>query len=535
MNLRAVKGFLVILAMALATAADRLWAQTAPHNILLVLADDIGTDALSLFNPGTNGTSFAPTPNLDSLAARGVRFRNCYGYPSCSPTRSCLLTGRYGFRTGIGGAIDDTRNNRDPYLSPREFTLPKALDANPRLGFRHAHIGKWHLSGSPADPQVIGGWGHFSGFLGGERESYFDWEKIVDGAVQPHTTQYATSDSISDAIQWMDAQGTNRWFLWLAPKGAHSPLHRPPNSLHSYDALPDPPPANGAGAKLYYQAMIEALDTEMGRLLARVNLTNTLVVFLADNGTPTETIQAPFTTNQCKGTLFEGGIRLPLFMAGAGLVATNRWVDAVVHAVDLPATLLEMAGVDLAATFPPDRVFDGRSFAALLRNQPWSPAENVILSENFGSIIPEPLRGVAARGQRYKVIQLDNGGQGFFDLQADPLERTNLLGFPGNPANLTAPQRTAYAGLTNRLAGWHNPPFAPIITRVEAGPGSVELSVPEQLGVAFALERAPILGTTGWVEVSDFVREVQLAEPTVKLRDPSPPGVAFYRVTATGR
>lgn len=535
MILRVLKSLLVLLGVAMASGPGRLLAQTPPHNILLVLADDIGMDALRLFNPGTNGTSFAPTPNLDSLAARGVRFRNCYGYPSCSPTRSCLLTGRYGFRTGIGGAIDDTRNTRDPYLSPREFTIPKALDANPRLGFRHAHVGKWHLSGGPGDPQAIGGWGHFSGFLGGERESYFDWEKVVDGTVLPHTTNYATSDCITDAIRWMGTQGTNRWFLWLAPKAAHSPLHRPPSPLHSYQALPDPPPASGAGAKLYYQAMIEALDTEMGRLLAHVNLTNTLVVFLADNGTPTETIQAPFATNQCKGTLFEGGIRLPLFMAGAGLVDANRWVDAVVHAVDVPATLLEMAGVNLATTLPAHLAFDGRSFAALLRNQPWNPAENVILSENFGSIIPGPLRGVAARGQRYKFIQLDQGGQGFFDLQVDPLERTNLLGFPANPAGLTAPQLAAYVGLTNRLAGWHNPPFAPTISRVESKPGTVEVSVPEQLGVTFTLERSPTLDTPAWAAVPDYEREVRLDEPTVKLRDPSPPGVAFYRVTAQGR
>ncbi|MFM7099771.1 MAG: sulfatase-like hydrolase/transferase, partial [Verrucomicrobiota bacterium] len=426
----------------------------------------------------------------------------------------------------------DARTALDPYLSPREFTLPKALDANPQLGFRHAHVGKWHLSGSPADPQAIGGWGHFSGFLGGERESYFDWEKIVDGVVQPHTTRYATSDCVTDALRWMGAQGTNRWFLWLAPKSAHSPLHVPPAGLHSYRGLPDPPPASGAGAKLYYQAMIEALDTELGRLLSQVNLANTLVLFLADNGTPTETIQAPFATHQCKGTLFEGGIRLPLFMAGAGLVATNRWVDAVVHAVDVPATLLEMAGVDLAATLPPGRPFDGRSFAALLRNQPWNPTESTILAENFGSIIPEPLRGVAARDARYKVLRLDHGREAFFDLQADPLERTNLL---GNPASLTLPQRTAYAGLTNRLAGWHNPPQAPVITRVEAGPAGLEASAPEQLGAAYALERSPTLDPPAWTVVPGFEREVLLAEPWVRLRDPAPADPAFYRVTATGR
>jgi len=83
----------------------------------------------------------------------------------------------------------------------------------------------------------------------------------------------------------MTAQGTNRWFLWFAPKAAHAPLLKPPNELHSYDWLPDLPPANSALARQYYQAMIEALDTEMGRLLTSINLAETLVVFLGDNGT----------------------------------------------------------------------------------------------------------------------------------------------------------------------------------------------------------------------------------------------------------
>jgi arylsulfatase A-like enzyme len=272
MKLNCLKPAFTLLACAGFLLPGTLPAQTVLRNILLVIGDDIGTDALSLFNTNTAGTSFAPTPNLDALARQGVMFGNCYGYPSGSPTRSCLLTGRYGFRTGLGSAIDDPH---DPYLSPREFTIPKALDANPQLGFRHAHVGKWHLSEAAIDPNLIGGWSHYSGYLAGERESYFDWEKTVNGITTPHTTNYCTSDSATDAINWINAQGTNRWFLWFAPKAAHSPLHKPPNELHSYDFLPPVPPTDGSLAKLYYQAMIEALDTEMGRVLTNLNLAET--------------------------------------------------------------------------------------------------------------------------------------------------------------------------------------------------------------------------------------------------------------------
>lgn len=509
-------------------------AQTPPHNILFVLIDDVGVDALSVFNTNTAGASFAATPNMDALANQGVKFRNCYGYPSCSPTRSCLLTGRYGFRTGIGAAIDEPH---DPYLSPRDFTIAKALAANPQLGFRYAHVGKWHLSTDAIDPNFIGGWSHYSGFLAGELSSYTDWEKTVNGVTTSHHTNYCTSDNATDAINWITAQGTNRWFLWFAPKAAHAPLHLPPTNLHSYGSLSTNTADITSNPGPYYRAMIEAFDTEMGRVLTNLNLAETMVVFLGDNGTPGATIQSPYTSQQCKGTLTEGGVRLPMFITGAGVIGTNRWTDAVIHAVDIPVTLLEMAGVNLANTMPTNMVFDGRSFAALVRNEPWNPSENVILMENFGSVIPPGLRGVAARGQRYKVIQLEIGLQGFYDLQTDPYEHTNLFGFPNNISNLSGPQLAAYVGLTNRMAAWHNPPTPPTITNTIAASNTLKVSVPEQLGIAYSLQRSPNVNVPNWSEVTNYVRQVHTNEASVSLTDPTPAPAAraIYRVNAAGR
>ncbi|MGN6554705.1 MAG: sulfatase/phosphatase domain-containing protein, partial [Verrucomicrobiota bacterium] len=270
------------------------------------------------------------------------------------------------------------------------------------------------------------------------------------------------------------------------------------------------------------------------RLMTNVNLAETFVLFLGDNGTPIETIQSPYTTNQCKGTLFEGGIRLPMFALGAGVVGTNRWADAVVHAVDVTATLLDMAGVN-PSTLPTNMVFDGRSFSAVLRNEPWDPAEKMILSENFGSIIPPPLRGVAVRGQQYKLIKLDGGFQFFYDLLADPYEGTNLLGNPNNLANLSVAQRAVYGAFTNRLTDWHNPPTAPTITETTLESGAATMSVPEQLGIAYSLFRATNLNSANWSVVTNFVREVQTNAPVVTLRDPAPLSPAFYRVSAQGR
>jgi len=203
----------------------------------------------------------------------------------------------------------------------------------------------------------------------------------------------------------------------------------------------------------------QALDTELGRVFTNLNLAETMVVFLGDNGTPAEVIQSPYDQFHCKGTLFEGGVRVPMFIAGAGVVGTNRETTALVHAVDLSATMLEMMGVNLATTLPTNLLFDSRNFAPVLRNEVWTPSEPTILMENFDGIIPPQLEGVAVRGSRYKLINLDDGLQLFYDLQTDPLEKTNLLAAPP----LTVAQTQAMAGLSAKLTNWHNPPCHPLL------------------------------------------------------------------------
>src|SRR4051794_25685306 len=133
------------------------WAEQ--KNILLIIADDYGVDSSSLYNTNASA-SLPPTPNVISLAQSGVLFRNAYANPVCSPTRACLITGRYGFRTGIGNVIAGAGS---PTLAGTEFTLPEAFAANPSLGYQLAQFGKWHLSNGPNSPNTIGGWPHFAG------------------------------------------------------------------------------------------------------------------------------------------------------------------------------------------------------------------------------------------------------------------------------------------------------------------------------------------------------------------------------------
>src|SRR5204862_5389884 len=135
------------------------WSFTPPvhaasqTNILLLIADDYGADSSSLYNSTNNGASLPPTPNIEALARSGVVFRNAYANPVCSPTRACLITGRHGFRTGVGDVIAGIGG---PVLTAAEFTLPEAFAANPSLGYQLAHFGKWHLNNGLNSPNNIG-------------------------------------------------------------------------------------------------------------------------------------------------------------------------------------------------------------------------------------------------------------------------------------------------------------------------------------------------------------------------------------------
>ncbi len=188
-------------------------------------------------------------------------------------------------RDGSRFARASARNSRgatSPQLQASEFTLPDAFAANPGLGYSLGMFGKWHLnSGAGTDdtPRTIGGWPHFAGTIIGALPDYSAWTKITNN-VAVATTTYATTDTANDVIGWINSR-TGPWFAWAAFNAPHAPLHFPPNDLHSYDAA--------ATTRNYYEAMCEALDTEVGRVLANVNLATTAMIagpFKTDSAGP---------------------------------------------------------------------------------------------------------------------------------------------------------------------------------------------------------------------------------------------------------
>jgi arylsulfatase B len=498
------------------------WAQpiitnTPGRNILLVIADDFGTDSLSLYNTNANA-SLPPTPNINSLYNSGVLFRNAYAYPTCSPSRSCLLTGRYGFRTGIGLAINGPL---DVALQANELTIPRILTANPQLGYAHASIGKWHLGEQqPIDPNVRGGWPHFSGSLPLGVGDYFRWSKTVNGATTI-TTNYATTDNVDDALTWIRGQGTTNWFLWLAFNAPHAPLHKPPNHLHSYGSLLADPNSITQNPRPYFEAMTEAMDTEFGRLLSQIDRSNTVVIFIGDNGTPGEVVQPPYSSARAKFTLNEGGIRVPMIISGPVVANPRRENTNLVHAVDLFATILELAGANLPEVLPTNTLFDSQSLLPILTNGPVTPRDWV-LSEQFDRPIRE--RGRAIRNDTFKFTR-STAGTNFYNLLVDPYETTNLL------ANVLTPEQSInYSALTNTLAELQNVPqitgFSHLSNRFAVSVGWVQ-------GVQFSLHRSPLPGLGPWTNIAALSQSNNFI---VTLTDTNATGTEnFYRVSAPPR
>lgn len=398
-------------------------------NVLLIIADDLGLDAAAFdtTNPcyDVGDTSDDPAmPNIAALCESGVRFTNAWAMPQCSPSRASMLTGRYPFRTGVGAAISVLDDNG---LATDELTLPRALDAADS-GYTSAHIGKWHVSSDPTDPNTMG-WHHFAGHLKGSLVDYFQWPRVEDG-VTTSVDGYQTSVAVDDALDWLAGTDDAPWFLWLAFSAPHSPYHVPPAHLH--DANLDPY-VEGVDPRPYFAAMAQAMDTEIGRLLdgieARGELEDTVIVFLGDNGTDMAVVGEPYHPQRAKGSVYQGGLQVPLVVSGPG-VAGGRSEGALVSVVDVFPTVLELAGVDVAAVVAaetPDAPIDGASLVPYLGTAGAPPQHQRVYAQGFDFGSDASQMNHAVRDERFKLVCSPSEGAEMYDLSCDPYEQRNLL------------------------------------------------------------------------------------------------------------
>ncbi|MBI3882559.1 MAG: sulfatase-like hydrolase/transferase [Verrucomicrobia bacterium] len=502
------------------TASAAFAAAPAKPNILLLIADDYGAGNSSLYNTTNNGQLLPPTPNIASIASNGVVFRYTYANPLCSPTRACLLTGRYGFRTGIGDVVGGPQGP----LSSSEFTLPRAFSTNVSLGYQLAQFGKWHLAGQANSPLNLGGWTNYVGNLTGQLTNYFNWQKTSNN-VTTANTNYATTDLVNDATNWIAARGTNPWFLWAAFNAPHTPHHLPPTNLcPHYANLSGTTGDINANPVNYFNAMTEAMDTEIGRLLTALpDRANTHIIFLGDNGSLRQLLQAPYPTTNGKDTLYEGGLRVPLIISGPAVVSPNRTNDTLARMVDLYATILEMAGSSVAARAPAGVTIDSQSLMPAL--QTTNTYARPAYAELFGSgVIPQTATGRALRNPEFKLIRFNSGTSEFYDLASDPYEGTNLFG-----TTLSARAQSNYDSLVLKF-GYYQTNFAvPTVTGLAGTGNTFGLTVQQDASINYSLWRAPVLDDLAWVPVTNAVI-VTNGDATVTLTDPGATnGNFFYR------
>jgi arylsulfatase A-like enzyme len=455
----------------------------AKKNILLLVADDMGTDAMRLYTDQLDLTpdqreDVPPTPTIDSLAAEGVTFNNAWAYAQCTPTRGTLITGRYGFRTGITRVVGVDLGNVELDVNDPEL-LPRLLKEK---GYATALIGKWHMtvndtgeSDANDDPNEAGFdyWAGFlegglAGFLGAP-DQYFGWPQVINGSGEVIQNHFATSENVDRAIEFIDEKVPDGkpWFLSLNFAAPHWDYDTPPkglvdpevvaqveatvrviegngwNYVENYLAPAGPGEDRLRIRRAVFNALISAMDTEIKRLLESVDLDNTCIIFIGDNGTqgppnPRNVVVPPFDPFKAKSTVYEGGIRVPMVVYDPGIKNPGRFTDALVSTVDIYAMILKIAGC------PSPNRFDGKHFKAVLQ----APNNNVSV-RNFIFAEFEDIPGLnvsqAIRNDRYKVI-FNNGVPEFYDLGEDRFEGNNLL-----LGNLSNKEKSNYDWLLNKL------------------------------------------------------------------------------------
>ena len=369
--------WIAAVALLVLLALPAVGAEASPPNIVLILADDLGWGDLSCY-PQDPANADAPihTPQLDSLAAQGVRFTQAYSQNMCSPARAALLTGRFPQRFGF---YDNGCARAG--LPRSEKMLSELLREH---GYATACIGKWHVGHKPGFRPLDRGFDRFYGFLGAAHD-YFkpsvgtDTDgKIHEGGYvydqdQPvkemkHLTDQLTEEGI--AFMRASAQARRPFFLYLPYSAPHGPLQPRPDTLAEFQRIP----AKENGRTLT-RALIDGMDAGIGRILRELFLTrletNTLVIFASDNGgneyeSADGTIRSLGHNGGLRGTKFttwEGGIRVPLIIRWPGRMPKNAAFTKAVNLVDVYATVAAAAGVEIPQSQRLDSV-DLRPFVA---------------------------------------------------------------------------------------------------------------------------------------------------------------------------
>lgn len=392
-------------------------------NLVLILADDLGFGDL-----GLQGCTDIATPNIDSLARDGVRCTNAYASgPRCAPTRAGLMVGRYQERFGCELSADDG-------LPREEVTLADRLG---HAGYATGLVGKWHLGTRSEHDPLERGFDEFFGFLGGSnpslpRGALGTVPNLLRGREPAEEKEYLTDALAREAVSFVERHADEPFFLYLAFNAPHRPLEAPEVYLARHAGIADP-------KRRAYAAMISAMDDAVGRVLAALEehglAESTLVVFLNDNGAATRGRQRSGASNAPlrgrKGSLLEGGIRVPFLARWTGTLPAGHVFEPAVISLDVTATALALAGVEVR----PEWRLDGVDLLPYLTGRT-SQAPHEELFWAFRR--PSGLRQWAVRRGDLKLVcvtehdpaasQPGPASLSLFDVARDPQESTDLIG-----------------------------------------------------------------------------------------------------------
>jgi arylsulfatase A len=338
-------------------------ASAAPPNVVLILIDDIGWTDLACY-----GSKFYQTPNIDKLAASGVRLTQGYSACTvCSPTRAAVMTGKYPARLHI---TDWIAGHQRPFarlkppawtqhLPHEEVTIAEVFKAG---GYATAHIGKWHLGNEEYWPRTHGFDVNMGGNHRGQPPSYFfPYERNqikLPGLAEGQPDEYLTDRLTAEAISFITANKDKPFFLYLPHYAVHTPLQAKPEMVAKYQAKADPSsPQHNAT----YAAMIESLDEGIGRLLAALDelklRDNTIVVFTSDNGgLELNQVTANDPLRAGKGSAYEGGVHVPFIVSYPPKIRAGSTCDTPAMSIDLLPTLAALCGLEQSRELAADGV-----------------------------------------------------------------------------------------------------------------------------------------------------------------------------------
>ncbi|MDP6040683.1 MAG: sulfatase-like hydrolase/transferase [Candidatus Latescibacteria bacterium] len=380
----------------------------AKPNIIIVLADDMGYGDSSAYDGWIN------TPHMETMAREGLKFTDFHSSGHvCSPTRAGLLTGRYQQRAGIPNVVYAPPNNPEHYagLYPSEITFPKLLK---EVGYTSAIFGKWHLGYYKKFNPLHHGFDRFRGYVSGNVDyiSHYDgvenydwWEGLEHIEEEGYTTHLITKHS----VQFIKDHKDTPFCLYVAHEAVHTPLQGPDDPAirgpKKEDFHPDDP-------KETYRQMMKEMDDSLGEIMATVKeegiAENTLVIFFSDNGGTPQNPESNAPLRGNKGTVWEGGHRVPAIAWWPGTIAPNTVTDQLAISLDLFPTMCDLSGAS-----KPDNHFDGISLKSLL------------LGENEPGSRHLFWNGLAMRDDNWKLV-IDNDTPCLFDLSQDIAESNDL-------------------------------------------------------------------------------------------------------------